>query len=80
MKNITKILGSAGILMIIGATIRWSVVFYDMSQLVLASLIGVIFLGFAYFHEKLNEIYIKLVNIEEMEERIKQDLIKELSS
>ncbi len=79
MKNITILLGSAGILMIIGATIRWSVVFFDMSQLVLASMIGVIFLGFAFFYERLTGIYEELIIIKDLKEKIKQEVIEELS-
>ena len=79
MKNITMALGSAGILIIIGATIRWSVVYFDMSQLVLASLIGFIFMGFAFFYERLTEIYEELLNVKDMKEKIKQEVIKELS-
>ena len=80
MKTITMILGSAGTLMIIGATIRWSVVYFDMSQLVLASLIGVIFLGFGFFYEKLTGIYEELKNVKTMKEQIKQEVIKEVAS
>ena len=74
------ILGSAGILMIIAATIRWSIVYFDMSQLVLASMIGFIFLGFAFFYEKLTGIYEGLQKIQNMKEQIKQEVIKEVAS
>ncbi len=80
MKNITMILGSAGILMIIASTIRWSIVFYDLSQLILASMIGTIFLGFAFFYEKLTGIYEELIKIKNMEERIKREVIEEVAS
>ncbi len=80
MKNITTILGSAGILMIITATIRWSIVYFDLSQLVQAVLIGVIFLGFAFFYERLTGIYEELQNIRNMKEQIKQEVIKEVAS
>ena len=80
MKSITMILGSAGILMIIAATIRWSVVYFDMSQLVLASMIGIIFLGFGFFYERLTGIYEELRNIKTMKEQIKQEVIKEVAS
>ena len=80
MKAITMILGSAGILMIIASTIRWSVVYFDMSQLVLASMIGVIFLGFAFFYERLTGIYEELKNVQTMKEQIKQEVIKEVTS
>ena len=66
--------------MIIAATIRWSIVFFDMSQLVLASLIGVIFLGFAFFYERLTGIYEELINVKTMKEQIKQEVIKEVAS
>ena len=80
MKSITKLLGSAGILIIVGATIRWSVVYFDMSQLVLASLIGVIFMGFAFFYERLMKIYEELYYIRKMKEEIKKEIIKEVTS
>ncbi|KKL65903.1 hypothetical protein LCGC14_2150320 [marine sediment metagenome] len=80
MKSITMILGSAGILIIISATIRWSIVFFDMSQLVLASMIGVIFMGFAFFYERLTGIYEELKDVKEMKEQIKQEVIKEVAS
>ncbi len=80
MKSITMILGSAGILIIIGSTIRWSIVYYDMSQLVLASLMGVIFLGFAFFYERLTGIYEELKNVKDMKKQIKQEVIKEVTS
>ena len=80
MKLITMILGFAGILMIIAATIRWSIVYFDMSQLVLASMIGVIFLGFAFFHERLTGIYEELIIIKDLKEQIKQEVIKEVTS
>jgi len=80
MKSITMILGSAGILIIIGSTIRWSIVYYDMSQLVLASLMGVIFLGFAFFYERLTGIYKELKNVKDMKKQIKQEVIKEVTS
>ena len=66
--------------MIIAATIRWSVVYFDMSQLVLASMIGVIFLGFAFFYERLTGIYEGLQKIQNMKEQIKQEVIKEVTS
>ena len=80
MKSITMTLGSAGILMIIAATIRWSIVYFDLSQLVLASMIGAIFIGFAFFYERLTGIYEELVKIRDMKEQIKQDVIKEVAS
>ena len=79
MKSITMILGSAGILMIVASAIRWSIVYYDMSQLVLASMIGVIFLGFAFFFERLQGIYEELKYFKGMKEQIKDEVIKELS-
>ena len=80
MKTITMILGSSGILTIIGATIRWSVVYFDMSQLVLASMIGVIFIGFAFFYERLTGIYDELKKVGEMKETIKREVIEEVAS
>jgi len=80
MKTITMILGSAGILMIIAATIRWSVVYFDMSQLVLASMIGSIFIGFAYFYERLSNIYEELKKIQDLKEQIKREVIEEVAS
>ncbi len=80
MKSITTVLGSAGILMIIAATIRWSIVYFDLSQLVQAVLIGVIFLGFAFFYERLTGIYEELQNIRKMKEQIKKEVIEEVAS
>ena len=80
MKNITLALLSAGVLMIIGATIRWSVVFYDMSQLVLASVIGVIFIGFAWIYERIVAIDKKLDNLTLMREQIKKEVVEYISS
>ena len=80
MKTITMILGSAGILMIVASTIRWSIVYFDLSQLVLSSMIGVIFLGFSFFYERLTGIYEELQNIKDMKEQIKQEVIEEVAS
>jgi len=80
MKTITMILGSAGLLMIIASTIRWSIVFFDLSQLVLGSMIGIIFLGFAFFYERLTGIYDELIKFRDMEERIKKEVIDYVSS
>lgn len=80
MKPITMILGSAGILMIIASTIRWSIVYFDLSQLVLAVMIGIIFLGFAFFYERLQGIYEELIIIKDLKEKIKQEVIDEVTS
>ncbi len=79
MKSITMILGSAGIIMIIASVLRWSVVYYDLSQLVLASIVGVVFVGFAFFYERLEDIYEELKETRSMKKQIKQEVIKELS-
>ena len=80
MRNITLILVSAGVLMIIGATIRWSVVYFDMSQLVISSIIGVIFIGFGWIYERISSMNVKLDYLMNMENTIKQDVIKYISS
>lgn len=79
MKAITLALGSAGVLIILGATIRWSYVYFDLSQLVLASIIGLMFIGFGFFFERLDGIYGELVKIRDMRKEIKEEIIKELS-
>ena len=66
--------------MIIASIIRWSIVYYDLSQLVLATIVGTIFLGFAYFYEKLTGIYEELKEVRSMREQIKQEVIKEVTS
>ena len=80
MKSITMILGSAGITMIIASTIRWSIVYYDLSQLALASIVGIIFLGFAFFYEKLTGIYEELNDIRSMKQQIKKEVIDEVTN
>ena len=80
MKSITMILGSAGIMMILASIIRWSIVYYDLSQLVLASIVGTIFLGFAFFYERLTGIYEELKKIQDMREQIKKEVIEEVAS
>ena len=80
MKNITLVLVSAGVLMIIGATIRWSVVYFDMSQLVISSIIGIIFIGFGWIYERISSMNVKLDYLMNMENTIKQDVIKYISS
>ncbi len=80
MQNITKILSSAGIVMILGAVIRWGFVFYDLSQLILSIIIGVIFIGFGWIYEMIKLLDEDLSNLSKMETRIKNKVIKYISS
>ncbi|KKN65968.1 hypothetical protein LCGC14_0476710 [marine sediment metagenome] len=84
MRFITKVLGSAGILMIVAATIRWSFVYFDLSQLIQANIIGIIFIGFAFIYEWIKnkdvEDSIRDKKIKKMKEEIKKEILDYISS
>ncbi len=80
MRNITIGLGSAGVLMVVAATIRWAFVYYDLSQLIQAVLIGVIFIGAAFVYEKIQNIQDDLRDLMKMRKQIKQEIIDYISS
>ena len=80
MRNITLALGSAGILMVVAASIRWSFVYFDLSQLIQAVLIGVIFIGAAFVYEKIQHIQDDLRDLKKMKKQIKQEIIDYISS
>lgn len=84
MRFTTKVLGSAGIIMILGATIRWSFVYFDLSQLIQANIIGVIFIGFAFIHEWIKnkdiDDHVRDHKIKNMKEEIKKEILDYISS
>ncbi len=84
MRFTTIILASAGILMITAATIRWSIVYFDLSQLIQANLIGSIFIGFAFIYEWIKnkdiEDIIRDEKTKNMEKKIKKEILDYISS
>jgi len=84
MRFTTKVLGSAGIVMILGATIRWSFVYFDLSQLIQANIIGFIFIGFAFIHEwmKNKEVQdmVRDDKIRNMKDQIKKEIMEYIDS
>ena len=53
LKTLTIAMGLAGMLIIIASLGRWFFIFYDPSQAILGTSIGIILLGFAYIYERL---------------------------
>ena len=84
MRFITMILASTGILMIIASTIRWSIVYFDLSQLIQANLIGSIFIGFAFIYEwiknKDQQDFFRDEKIKKMKGDIKKEILDFISS
>lgn len=84
MRFTTIILASAGILMITAATIRWSIVYFDLSQLIQANLIGSIFIGFAFIYEwiknKDQQDFFRDEKIKKMKGDIKKEILDFISS
>jgi len=52
-KTLTIAMSMTGILTITASLGRWFFIYYDPSQAVLGTSIGIIILGFAYIHERL---------------------------
>ena len=84
MRFTTIILASAGILMIIASTIGWSIVYFDLSQLIQANLIGSIFIGFAFIYEwiknKDQQDFFRDEKIKKMKGDIKKEILDFISS
>jgi len=51
MNKLARLMGSAGIVIIISSIIRWFFLFYDPSQMVLGVGIGIITLGFSHIYD-----------------------------
>ncbi len=75
MRNITIALGSAGIMMMLASIIRWAFVYFDLSQLVQATLIGFMFVFFAFAYEKIQNIQEELIELKKMKFKIKEEII-----
>ena len=84
MRFTTMILASTGILMIIASTIGWSIVYFDLSQLIQANLIGSIFIGFAFIYEwiknKDQQDFFRDEKIKKMKGDIKKEILDFISS
>ena len=79
MRNATIALGSAGIMMMVASIIRWSFVYFDLSQLVQATLIGFMFVSFAFAYEKLQNMQGELIELKKMRSQIKTEIIEYIS-
>jgi hypothetical protein len=76
MRISTKLIYIAGILIIGLSIARWWFMFYDPSQAIIGTLIGIIICGFAYLYDWMN---IKDMKIRNMDARI-ESLVVELKA
>jgi hypothetical protein len=76
MRISTKLIYIAGILIIGLSIARWWFMFYDPSQAIIGTLIGIIICGFAYLYDWMN---IKDMKIRNMDARI-ESLVVELTT
>ncbi len=51
MSKLSKLMGAAGITIIVCSIIRWFFIFYDPSQMAIGVSIGIITLGFSYIYD-----------------------------
>ena len=51
MKKLPKLINAAGITIIVCSIIRWFFLYYDPSQMIIGTAIGIIVMGFAYIYD-----------------------------
>ena len=54
-RNLTLIFSIFGGFLIFLSTIRWFFIYYDLSQFFMGSLVGMVFIGFAFIYERLKD-------------------------